>query len=147
MRTLEKEPGRRYQHASEIKTDVEMIGGLSNLSPQMRHMYGYEYRSPRQIFGWPLVHIAKGIDPKTGRKRVATSLRRCLRACQAKPGRWQGPPRQYHRAPARLVMRLLVSGASERGAMLRPAVMPASSYRYRGQAQMIRLRIAFASPR
>ena len=27
LHTLEKEPGRRYQHASEIKTDVEIIAG------------------------------------------------------------------------------------------------------------------------
>jgi tRNA A-37 threonylcarbamoyl transferase component Bud32 len=28
LRTLEKEPDRRYQHASDVKTDVERIGGM-----------------------------------------------------------------------------------------------------------------------
>jgi len=31
LRTLEKEPQRRYQHASEVKTDVETIAGQSPL--------------------------------------------------------------------------------------------------------------------
>ena len=25
--------------------------------------WGYEYRSQLELFGWPLVHIAQGIDP------------------------------------------------------------------------------------
>jgi hypothetical protein len=37
-------------------------------------MMGYEYRSPRQIFGWPLLHVAKGFDPLTGRKRIARGI-------------------------------------------------------------------------
>lgn len=35
---------------------------------------GFEYRSETQIAGWPLVHIAQGIDPKTGRPRVARGI-------------------------------------------------------------------------
>ncbi|MCL5278984.1 MAG: zinc ribbon domain-containing protein [Planctomycetes bacterium] len=37
---------------------------------------GYEYRSERQIFGLPLVHIVSGnrMDPATGRPRVAKGI-------------------------------------------------------------------------
>jgi tRNA A-37 threonylcarbamoyl transferase component Bud32 len=100
LRTLAKEPELRYQHASEIKTDVQSIGDSQILSRKSRspgkyqdgaqrlhpgsplaHMATgldppgfYEYRSPRQFLGWPLVHIARGIDPQTGRKRVARGI-------------------------------------------------------------------------
>jgi hypothetical protein len=74
LRTLEKEPGRRYQHASDIKTEVETISGYGARPFVHPRMHGYEYRSPRQLFGWPLVHIATGIDPRTGRKRVAKGI-------------------------------------------------------------------------
>ncbi len=38
--------------------------------------FAYEYRSPRQLFGLPLVHIIHGppIDPLTGRRRVAKGI-------------------------------------------------------------------------
>jgi hypothetical protein len=36
--------------------------------------WGYEYRSQAELFGWPLVHIAQGIDPETGRPRVAKGI-------------------------------------------------------------------------
>jgi hypothetical protein len=36
--------------------------------------YGYEYRSAETLFGWPMIHIATGIDPSTGRKRVARGV-------------------------------------------------------------------------
>jgi hypothetical protein len=35
---------------------------------------GYEYRSALEWFGWPLVHVAYGIDPRTGRQRVAKGV-------------------------------------------------------------------------
>ncbi len=35
---------------------------------------GYEYRSEEQIFGWPLVHVAYGIDLQTGLPRVARGI-------------------------------------------------------------------------
>lgn len=34
----------------------------------------YEYRSSVEIFGLPLIHIAQGIDPKTGMPRVARGI-------------------------------------------------------------------------
>jgi hypothetical protein len=36
--------------------------------------WGYEYRSEIELFGWPLIHIAQGIDPETGRIRVARGI-------------------------------------------------------------------------
>ena len=36
--------------------------------------WGYEYRSPQELFGLPLVHIARGIDPQTGLPRVAKGI-------------------------------------------------------------------------
>jgi hypothetical protein len=36
--------------------------------------WGYEYRSSIEVLGWPLVHIAQGIDPGTGRPRIARGI-------------------------------------------------------------------------
>ncbi len=36
--------------------------------------YGFEYKSQAELFGWPLVHIASGYDPKTFRPRVAKGI-------------------------------------------------------------------------
>ena len=35
---------------------------------------GYEYRSKATLFGWPLVHIAQGLNPETGRPKVARGV-------------------------------------------------------------------------
>ena len=34
----------------------------------------FEYRSTATLFGWPLVHVATGVDPATGRKRAAKGI-------------------------------------------------------------------------
>jgi hypothetical protein len=39
-----------------------------------RAYWGYEYRSQLEVLGWPLIHIAQGIDPETGRPRVARGV-------------------------------------------------------------------------
>lgn len=44
------------------------------LRPQPMPYGGYEYRSKETLFGWPLVHVATGFDPATGRKRVARGV-------------------------------------------------------------------------
>src|SRR5438045_1437214 len=72
LRTLEKEPEKRYQHVSEVKTEVDSIRGLSPIA--VRAMFGREYRSRATLFGLPLVHIAFGFDPRTGRKRIARGI-------------------------------------------------------------------------
>jgi tRNA A-37 threonylcarbamoyl transferase component Bud32 len=72
LRALESEPERRYQHVSDVKTEVESI--IGKLPPDVLRRFGYEYRSKATLFGWPLVHIATGIDPMTGRKRIAKGI-------------------------------------------------------------------------
>ena len=72
LRALEKEPELRYQHASELKTEMEGIRGVAPIA--LQRAFGTEYRSKTTLFGVPLVHIAYGLDPKTGRKRVAKGI-------------------------------------------------------------------------
>ena len=36
--------------------------------------WNYEYRSEAEILGWPLVHIAQGINPETGAPRIAKGV-------------------------------------------------------------------------
>ncbi len=36
--------------------------------------WNYEYKSEMEIFGLPLIHIAQGVDPKTGAPRVAKGI-------------------------------------------------------------------------
>lgn len=70
LRTLAKEPDARYQQASEIKTAVERIFANRVLHGRPFH----EYRSTTTVFGLPLVHIARGVDPITGRKVIAKGI-------------------------------------------------------------------------
>jgi tRNA A-37 threonylcarbamoyl transferase component Bud32 len=72
LRALESEPERRYQHVSDVKTEVETI--IGKLPPEVMRRFGYEYRSKATIFGLPLIHIATGMDPMTGRKRIAKGI-------------------------------------------------------------------------
>ncbi len=73
FRALEKERSRRQQSAGEFKTQIE---GLASMPPYVQRplaqqFQSFEYKSKRMFFGRPLVHVAMGIDPTTGRKRVA----------------------------------------------------------------------------
>jgi hypothetical protein len=36
--------------------------------------WNYEYKSEAELFGLPLIHVAQGIDPTTGRLRVAKGI-------------------------------------------------------------------------
>ena len=36
--------------------------------------WGYEYKSEAELFGLPLIHIAQGVNPKTGAPRVAKGI-------------------------------------------------------------------------
>lgn len=36
--------------------------------------WGYEFRSEAEVFGWPLFHITRGINPNTGLPRVARGV-------------------------------------------------------------------------
>ena len=72
LRTLESKPERRYQHVSDLRTELETIRGISPAARQ--RILGHEFQSKTTIAGIPLVHIAFGIDPVTGRKRVAKGI-------------------------------------------------------------------------
>jgi len=66
LRTLEKEPQRRYQHASQVKTDVENISGVTAAAggfagtpppmvpPSMLGAAGTPGGKPRSVF-WPVM--------------------------------------------------------------------------------------------
>jgi tRNA A-37 threonylcarbamoyl transferase component Bud32 len=69
LRALAKEPARRYQHASQVRTDLDRIGsGPGGWERTRTHR---EYRSERTFLGWPLVHVALGWDPETGTRKTA----------------------------------------------------------------------------
>ncbi len=85
LRTLEKEPGRRYQQASELRSAVESLtaGGNETTAvheeseepgPGPEDPRDYEYRSAATVFGLPLVHIASGRDPNGTRMRLASGI-------------------------------------------------------------------------
>ena len=75
LRALERSPRRRYQQAGEIRMELERVAGVSSkLSPEASRKLGYEYRSKTTLFGWPLLHVAMGVEPTTGRKRRARGI-------------------------------------------------------------------------
>jgi len=75
LKILERNPKSRYQQAAEIRTELESIAGVaSKLSPEASRKMSYEYRSKATLFGWPLLHMAMGVDPATGRKRSARGV-------------------------------------------------------------------------
>lgn len=52
-----------------------MIDNSQHVPERHLPMYmGYEYRSPLEILGWPLVHVTKGYDPLTGKPRVSKGV-------------------------------------------------------------------------
>ncbi len=62
LRTLEKEPDRRYQHASDVKTDLEsMSGAASQASPAEPDFSGgpddYQFRDARSQVALPAVAL------------------------------------------------------------------------------------------
>jgi hypothetical protein len=80
LKTLEKEPQRRYQQISEVKTDIESITaqpptGAPFQPAVARHsLAAHEYRSALSLGGLPLLHIVWGPDPFTGRPRTARGI-------------------------------------------------------------------------
>ncbi len=81
LRALETDPARRYAAASELKTRVEtvaqdpssVVAGATTPVPASSR-WDLDYRSRRTLFGWPLLHVATGVDPATGRRRVARGV-------------------------------------------------------------------------
>ena len=78
MRALEREPERRYQTAREFATIAKTVVSdtAAQTSPRgtTQAWRGVDFKSRRTLLGMPLVHIASGIDPATGRRRVATGI-------------------------------------------------------------------------
>ena len=77
LRALEKKPELRYQQVSVLKTQVETIASdpeKSEVQTPPPYWMGYEYKSKRTWFGLPLLHVANGIDPKTGKARHARGI-------------------------------------------------------------------------
>ncbi|MHB1081653.1 MAG: protein kinase domain-containing protein, partial [Prosthecobacter sp.] len=73
FRALAKDRAMRQQSAGEFKTQIE---GIASMPPQIRRSLAmqfssFEYKSKRTLLGKPLLHVAHGIDPTTGRKRTA----------------------------------------------------------------------------
>jgi hypothetical protein len=56
----------------------EFLDGRPRAAPVLprgyRILWGYEFRSRQELLGWPLVHIAGGVDPDTGLPRVARGV-------------------------------------------------------------------------
>jgi predicted Ser/Thr protein kinase/type II secretory pathway pseudopilin PulG len=82
LRALEKKPELRYQQVSALKTRLETIASESDQSvprapdPSVSRtaFAGAEFWSKTTLFGWPLLHVATGCDPLTGRARVARGI-------------------------------------------------------------------------
>ncbi|MGZ4965495.1 MAG: serine/threonine-protein kinase, partial [Limisphaerales bacterium] len=75
LRTLEKERERRQNTADEVKTQVTKITNEPAVRPVPRKLYAdVDYKSKATLFGWPLVAVARGKDPLTGRVRIARGI-------------------------------------------------------------------------
>jgi hypothetical protein len=60
---------------SEKAMTCPHCGIAINLTPITSHIWrGFEWRSKKEIYGWPLVHIAFGRNKKTGRLLVAKGV-------------------------------------------------------------------------
>ena len=67
-------PNCRTSVASSAATFCPRCGApmkAGDPSPLGRRPAGFVYESKRKLLGWPLVSVAAGFDPATGRKRVA----------------------------------------------------------------------------
>ena len=82
LKALEKEPGRRYQQASQVEQDVQHIAATPGRAPAASAAVaasappagGCEYRSRATLFGLPWLHCAFGPDASTGRPRTARGI-------------------------------------------------------------------------
>ena len=79
QQAMQKERERRQGSVGEFRTQVDTIlqtpgaGGVQFASG-CGYYDSWEYKSGRTFFGLPLVHAAIGIDPATGKMRVARGV-------------------------------------------------------------------------
>lgn len=69
LRALEHSPDLRYEQASQIKTQLESLErdqAMPTPTPPAAQQ-GWEYKSRRTLFGWPLLHVVFGTHPQTGK--------------------------------------------------------------------------------
>lgn len=64
----------KCRYCGEFLADGGTGHGMSMRSSFPSGYWGYEYRSKTELLGLPLVHIAQGVDPTTGRPRVARGI-------------------------------------------------------------------------
>ncbi len=78
LRSLANNPDRRYQHVSEVKTELDSIAEsptAQGAAPRINPIYqGMDYRSDATLFGLPFIHITSGVDPETGKVRVSKGI-------------------------------------------------------------------------
>ncbi len=76
LRALERDPALRFQQASVMKTRVEDMGDpVPAASPASAvNPWNLDYRTKREWFGLPLLHVTSGPDPETGKERVAKGI-------------------------------------------------------------------------
>jgi hypothetical protein len=63
----------KCRYCGEFFEDIPRGGRLNQLG-YASFMMGYEYRSPTMFGEWPLVHIAFGMNPKTGLPHLARGI-------------------------------------------------------------------------
>jgi parallel beta-helix repeat protein len=71
LRALEAEPERRFQSVGEFHTLLTQAATGETKPTPPATWQGVDYRSQRTFLGWPLLHVASGNDPLTGKRRVA----------------------------------------------------------------------------
>ena len=77
MRTLNREPSERYQHVSDVEQELQTISqGPDQIGWNRKQStpVGREWKSNATLFGWPIVHVAFGRNPRTGEKMVAKGV-------------------------------------------------------------------------
>lgn len=71
FRALEKERARRQQSVGEFKTQIEGLHTDPQRVRMSKRLASIEYKSKRRLWGMPLLHVALGRDPATGKWRQA----------------------------------------------------------------------------
>ena len=80
QQALEQERTRRQHSAGKMKTQVAQLNAayspqeITVAMEQLRRSRGFEYKSARTLCGLPLLHVVSGLDPVTGKPRVARGI-------------------------------------------------------------------------